>query len=69
MTLPKKMLDTQQILRWLVMAIVAMVAIVVLGAILQVASFLLPYAIKGLVILLLVAIVIRLVTALRSQRR
>jgi hypothetical protein len=69
MTLPKKVLDTQQILRWLVMAIVAMVAIVVLGAILQVASFLLPYAIKGLVILLLAAIVIRLVTALRAQRR
>lgn len=62
------MLDVQQILRWLVMAIVAMVAIVVLGVILKVAAFMLPYAVKGLVILLIVAIVLRLITAVRAKR-
>ncbi len=62
------MLDVQQILRWLVMAIVAMVAIVVLGVILKVAAFMLPYAIKGLIILLVVAIVLRLITAVRAKR-
>ena len=62
------MLDVQQILRWLVMAIVAMVAIVVLGVILKVAAFMLPYAVKGLVILLIVAIVLRLITAVRANR-
>jgi hypothetical protein len=62
------MLDVQQILRWLVMAIVAMVAIVVLGVILKVAAFMLPYAIKGLVILLVAAIVLRLITAVRAKR-
>ena len=50
------------------MAIVAMVAIVVLGVILKVAAFMLPYAVKGLVILLIVAIVLRLITAVRANR-
>lgn len=50
------------------MAIVAMVAIVVLGVILKVAAFMLPYAIKGLIILLVVAIVLRLITAVRAKR-
>jgi hypothetical protein len=63
------MLDVQQILRWIVMAIVAMVAVVVLGVILKVAGFMLPYAIKGLVILLLVAVVLRLFGAAQSRRR
>lgn len=62
------MLDVQQILRWLVMAIVAMVAIVVLGVILKVAAFMLPYAIKGLIILLVVAVILRIVTAMNSKR-
>lgn len=50
------------------MAIVAMVAIVVLGVILKVAAFMLPYAIKGLIILLVVAVVLRIVTAMNSKR-
>jgi len=63
------MLDVQQILRWIVMAIVAMVAVVVLGVILQVAAFMLPYAIKGLVILLVLGIVLRLFGAFQIRRR
>ncbi len=51
------------------MAIVAMVAVVVLGVILQVAAFMLPYAIKGLVILLVLGIVLRLFGAFQIRRR
>lgn len=61
-------LDIQQILRWIVTAIVLMVAIVLLGFVLKIAGFLLNYAIKGLIILLLLAIVVRLIGALRRQR-
>lgn len=61
-------LDIQQILRWIVTAIVLMVAIVLLGFVLKIAGFLLNYAIKGLIILLLLAIVVRLIGALKRQR-
>jgi hypothetical protein len=61
-------LDIQQILRWIVTAIVLMVAIVLLGVVLQMAGFLLSYAIKGLLILLLIAIVVRLIGALQQRR-
>jgi hypothetical protein len=61
-------LDIQQILRWIVTAIVLMVAIVLLGVVLKMAGFLLSYAIKGLLILLLIAIVVRLIGALQQRR-
>lgn len=61
-------LEIQQILRWIVTAIVLMVAIVLLSVVLKMAGFLLHYAIKGLVILLLLAIVVRLIGALKQRR-
>jgi hypothetical protein len=65
---PMRSLDIQQILRWIVTAIVLMVAIVLLGVVLKMAGFLLSYAIKGLLILLLIAIVVRLIGALQQRR-
>lgn len=62
------MFDVQQILRWIVTAIVLMVAIVLLGGILNIAGFLLKYAVKILVLLLVVAIVIRFLELLRGRR-
>lgn len=61
-------LDVQQVLRWIVTAIVLMLAIVLLGFVLKVAGFLLGYAIRGLIVLLLVAIVVRLIGGLKSGR-
>ena len=61
-------LDPQQVLRWIVTAIVLIVAVVLLGWVLDIAGFLLRYAIKGLVILLLVAIVVRLIGAIQGRR-
>lgn len=61
-------LEIQQILRWIVTAIVLMVAVVLLSLVLKVAGFLLHYAIKGLVVLLLLAIVVRLIGALKQRR-
>lgn len=61
-------LDVQQVLRWIVTAIVLMLAIVLLGFVLKVAGFLLGYAIRGLIILLLIAIVVRLIGGLKSGR-
>lgn len=61
-------LDVQQVLRWIVTAIVLMIAIVLLGFVLKIAGFLLGYAIRGLIVLLLLAIVIRLVEGLKGRR-
>lgn len=61
-------LEIQQILRWIVTAIVLMVAVVLLGFVLKIAGFLLGYAVKGLVILLLLAIVVRFIGALQQRR-
>lgn len=61
-------LDVQQVLRWIVTAIVLMLAIVLLGFVLKVAGFLLGYAIRGLIVLLLIAIVVRLIGGLKSGR-
>ena len=61
-------LEIQQVLRWIVTAIVLMVAVVLLSVVLKMAGFLLHYAIKGLVILLLLAIVVRLIGALKQRR-
>ena len=61
-------MDVQKVLRWLVTAIVLLVAIVLLGFILQVTGFLLGYVIKILLILLAVAIVLRFFTILQERR-
>lgn len=60
--------DIQQILRWIVTAIVLTVAVVLLGVILNIAAVLLKYAIKVLVVLLVGAIVVRLFGGPRSGR-
>ncbi|WP_457653343.1 hypothetical protein [Rhodocaloribacter sp.] len=62
-------MDLQQILRWIVTAIVLMVAVVVLSLILKVAGFLLGYAIKVLIVLFLVAVVLRFFGLLQQRRR
>ncbi|WP_456424583.1 hypothetical protein [Rhodocaloribacter sp.] len=62
-------MDLQQILRWIVTAIVLMVAVVVLSLILKVAGFLLGYAIKVLLVLFLVAVVLRFIGLLQQRRR
>jgi len=62
-------MDLQQILRWIVIAIVLMVAVVVLSLILKVAGFLLGYAIKVLIVLFLVAVVLRFFGLLQERRR
>ncbi len=61
-------MDVQKVLSWLVVAIVMMLAIVLLGFVLQVAGFLVKYAIKILIILLVVAIVLRFFTVLQEKR-
>lgn len=60
-------LEVQTILRWIVSAIVLLVAIVLLGLVLQVAGFLVQYAIRALIILLMLAIVVRLFGALKQR--
>ena len=62
------MLDVQQILKWIVTAIVLTVAIVLLGVVLNIAGFLLKYAIKVLIMLLLVAVGVRFFELLRGRR-
>ncbi len=61
-------MDAQQVLRWLTVAIVMMLAVVVLSFVLKFAGFLLGYAIKILVILLVVAIALRFFTLLQERR-
>lgn len=61
-------MDAGKILKWLVTAIVILIAVVLLGLVLQIAGFLLKFAIKALLILLAVAVVIRLVEVLTGRR-
>lgn len=61
-------MNIQQILRWIVVAIVLIVAVVMLEAILNIAGFLLHFGIRVLLILLLVAIVLRFFELLRGRR-
>ena len=61
-------MDIQQIIRWIVITIMLLVAVVVLGAILNIAGFLLQFAIKALLILFVVAVVLRFVTVLLERR-
>ena len=61
-------MDIQLILRWIMIAIVMVVAIALFGVILKIAGFLLAYALKALLVLLLIAIVLRFIGAGRDAR-
>lgn len=61
-------MDAGKILKWLVTAIVILIAVVLLGLVLQIAGFLLKFAIKALLVLLAAAVVIRLVEVLTGRR-
>ena len=61
-------MDIQQIIRWIVLAIMLLVAVVILGAILNIAGFLLTYAIKALLILFVVAVILRFFSVLKERR-
>ena len=61
-------MDIQQIIRWIVIAIMLLVAVVILGAILNIAGFLLQFAIKALLVLFVIAVILRFFTALKERR-
>lgn len=50
-------------------AIVLIVAVALFGVILKIAGFLLGYALKALLVLLLIAIVLRFFSVLQQKRR
>ena len=62
-------MDIQIILRWIMIAIVLIVAIALFGVMLKIAGFLLGYALKALLVLLLIAVVLRFFTLLQQKRR
>lgn len=62
-------MDIQQILRWLITAIVLVVAIMLLNAILDIAGFLLGAALRVLLVLLLLAVALRFIEVLQQRRR
>ncbi len=62
-------MDIQQILRWIVIAIVLVVAVSLLGAILQIGALLLKIGLRVLLILFLVALALRFFDLLRKKRR
>lgn len=62
-------MDIQQVLRWIVVAIVAIVAVSLLGAILKVGVVLLKFGLRVLVVLFLVAVALRFFDLLRQKRR
>ncbi len=62
-------MDIQQILRWIVVAIVLIVAVSLLSVILKVGAALLAVAFRALLILLLIAIVLRFVGVFQQKRR
>ena len=61
-------MDIQQIIRWIVIAIMLLVAVVILGFILDIAGFLLHFAIRALLVLFVVAVVLRFFEVLRQRR-
>ena len=61
-------MDFQQIIRWIVIAIMLLVAVVILGAILDIAGFLLQFAIKALLALFVIAVILRFFEALKQRR-
>ena len=62
-------MNIQQVLKWIVMAIVMVVAILLLIPILQFGAQLLWLAVKVLLVLLLIAIVLRFIGQLQHHRR
>lgn len=60
-------MDIQQILRWIVVAIVLLVAMSLLGVILKVGAVLVQIALKLLVFLFIVAVILRLFGMLRKK--
>ena len=61
-------MNIRQILRWVMIAIVLLVAVALFSATLKVSSVLLGLALKGLLILLLVAVVLRFIGLLKERR-
>ncbi len=61
-------MDIQQIIRWIVIAIMLLVAVVILGAILNIAGFLLQIAIKALLVLFVIAVILRFFSVLKERR-
>ena len=61
-------MDIQQIIRWIVIAIMLLVAVVILGAILNIAGFLLQFAIRALLVLFVIAVILRFFEALKQRR-
>jgi len=62
-------MNIQQLLRWVMIAIVLLVAVALFSATLKVSSVVLSLALKGLLILLLVAVVLRFIDLLKAKRR
>ena len=61
-------MDIQQILRWIVIAIVMIVAVVLLDSVLGILGFMLHIALPVLLGLLILAIILRFITMLRARR-
>ncbi len=61
-------MDIQHIIRWIFIAIVLLVAVMILGVILQIAGFLLNYALKALLLLFVIAVVLRFIGVLQERR-
>ncbi len=61
-------MDIQQILRWIVIAIVMIVAVVLLDSVLGVLGFMLHIALPVLLGLLILAIILRFISMLRARR-
>ncbi len=61
-------MDIQQILRWIVIAIVMIVAVVLLDSVLGVLGFMLHIALPVLLGLLIIAIILRFISMLRARR-
>ncbi len=61
-------MDIQQVLRWIVIAIVMIVAICLLDSVLGLVGFLLNIARPVLLVLLVTAIILRFISMLRARR-
>ena len=61
-------MDIQQILRWIVIAIVMIVAVMLLDSVLGLLGFMLNIALPVLLILLVTAVILRFVSMLRARR-
>lgn len=61
-------MDIQQVLRWIIIAIVLIVAVSLLSVILDIAGALLNIGLKVLLVLFLVAIVLRFFDLVRERR-